>query len=226
MTTMNTDVLQSLGLKGSTAAAATTQDRNSLNQSEFLKLMTAQLATQDPFEPMENGDFLGQMAQFSTVTGIEQLTGSFNMLAQSVNQGQAMQAATLVGKEVMVPATSAQLDAGQGIKGSIGLSAPADAVTIGVYDSSGQLVQTLMPDATGSGMNDFAWDGLTANGTPAPAGTYEFRATATAGGATQPVETFLGGQVQNVTADNVNGGLILAVQGLGMVSFGQVARIG
>ena len=127
-----------------------------MSQSQFLKLMTVQLANQDPFKPMENGDFLGQMAQFSTVTGIEQLSTSFDTLSQSVNQGQAMQAAALVGKQVLAPGTKAQLDAGQGMKGAIGLTAPADRVTVGVYDDKGQLMQTLDLGAQGSGMTDFS----------------------------------------------------------------------
>lgn len=226
MTTISNDVLTSLGLKSQTNTAATAKSRDTLSQSQFLKLMTVQLANQDPFKPMENGDFLGQMAQFSTVSGIEQLSTSFAALSQSVNQGQAMQAAALVGKQVLAPGTKAQLDAGQGMKGAIGLTAPADRVTIGVYDDKGQLMQTLDLGAQKSGMTDFSWDGLMADGKPAPEGVYEFRATVSGGDGSQAAETFLGGQVQSVTADYANGGLILNVLGLGAVKFGDVARIG
>lgn len=226
MTTISNDVLTNLGLKSQVDSAAVAKSRENLTQSQFLKLMTVQLANQDPFKPMENGDFLGQMAQFSTVTGIEQLGQSFQMLSQSVNQGQAMQAAALVGKPVLVPGDKAQLDAGQGMTGAIGLSAPADQVSIGVYDANGQLMQNLDLGPKGSGMADFTWDGLMADGKPAPTGTYEFRAITSSGGAAQATETFLGGQVQSVTADYTNGGLILNVLGLGAVNFGDVARIG
>ena len=225
MAEISSDVLNGLGLT-SYGTQSTTENRDKLGQSDFLKLMTTQLATQDPMKPMENGDFLGQMAQFSTVTGIEALTQQFSALSLSVNQGQALQAAALVGKNVLAPGTTAQLDAGQGMTGAIGLAAPADQLTVGVYDSNGQLMQTLDLGAKGSGMADFTWDGLMSDGKPAPEGVYEFRATASSGGASQAVETFLGGQVQNVTADYTNGGLILNVRGLGEVKLADVARIG
>ena len=147
-------------------------------------------------------------------------------MSLSLNQGQALQAAALVGKNVLAPGTTAQLDAGQGMTGAIGLTAPADQLTVGVYDSNGQLMQTLDLGAKGSGMADFTWDGLMSDGQPAPEGVYEFRANASSGGASQAVETLLSGQVQSVTADNTGGGLILNVRGLGEVTFGDVARIG
>lgn len=225
MAEISSDVLNGLGL---TSYGAQTAKKNSdtLGQSDFLKLMTTQLATQDPMKPMENGDFLGQMAQFSTVTGIEALTEKFGALSLSLNQGQALQAAALVGKEVLSPATKSQLDAGQGMRGAVGLSASATQLTVDVYDATGQLMQTLDLGAQASGMADFTWDGLTSDGQPAPEGVYEFRATASSGDAAAAVETFLGGQVQSVTADYANGGLILNVKGLGGVTFGDVARIG
>ncbi|AFL72466.1 flagellar hook assembly protein FlgD [Thiocystis violascens] len=225
MAEISSDVLSGLGLT-SYGAQTAKESSGTLGQSDFLKLMTTQLATQDPMKPMENGDFLSQMAQFSTVTGIEALTEKFGALSLSLNQGQALQAAALVGKEVLSPATKSQLDAGQGMRGSVGLSASVNQLTVGVYDSTGQLMQTLDLGAQASGMADFTWDGLTSDGQPAPEGIYEFRATASSGDASAAVETFLGGQVQSVTADYASGGLILNVQGLGGVAFGDVARIG
>ena len=82
------------------------RDNDQLGQAEFLELMTAQLRFQDPLQPMENGDFLGQMAQFGTVSGINDLNNTFNSMSSSFQSNQALQASTLVGRRVLVPSQS------------------------------------------------------------------------------------------------------------------------
>ncbi|MBE0509915.1 MAG: flagellar hook assembly protein FlgD, partial [Gammaproteobacteria bacterium] len=74
-----------------------------LGQDEFMTLMLAQMKHQDPMNPMENGDFIAQLAQFRTVTGIDQLNNSFNGFSQTMQSSQALQASSLVGREVLVP---------------------------------------------------------------------------------------------------------------------------
>ena len=53
------------------------QDDGALATEDFLALMTTQLQNQDPLKPLESGDFLGQIASFSTVSGIGELNDSF-----------------------------------------------------------------------------------------------------------------------------------------------------
>ena len=227
MTEVNSDLLNSLGLTayGSQSSTASTQSSGQLQQSDFLKLMTTQLTNQDPMEPMDNGEFLSQMAQFSTVTGIEQLASSFEKLSLSVSQGQALQAATLVGKRVLVPSASAELAAGQGVGGGVDLSAAADNVTVTIGDANGQVVRTIDLGKQGAGLAEFSWDGLTASGTAAPAGTYTFSIDAKINGEHQAQTTLLDGQVSGVSYDSASGGLVLNVAALGDVSFSDVYRI-
>ncbi len=92
------DDLARLGLNREPVA---TEKEGDLGQGDFLKLMVAQFRNQDPFEPMDNGEFLGQLAQFGTVDGIGKLNGAFQALSQSLHTDQALQAANLVGHTVL-----------------------------------------------------------------------------------------------------------------------------
>ena len=94
--------LESLGL----AQKKPRVDKKEMGQEDFLKLMTTQLQNQDPMKPMENGDFLAQIAQFSTVDGIGKLQESFEALSGSLHSNQALQASGLIGRNVMVPSNA------------------------------------------------------------------------------------------------------------------------
>ena len=91
----------------------TNRDQGELGQAEFFDLMVTQLKNQDPFKPMESGEFLGQIAQFSTVDGIGGLQRSFESLAGSLQSSQALQASTMVGRSVALPGDTLRLEAGQ-----------------------------------------------------------------------------------------------------------------
>ena len=99
------NVYAQLGLTA--PAAGENKANDELGQAEFLELMTAQLKYQDPLKPMENGDFLGQMAQFGTVSGINDLNATINTMSASFQSNQALQASTLVGRRVLVAADGA-----------------------------------------------------------------------------------------------------------------------
>ncbi len=68
-------------------------------RKNILELMTEQLQNQDPFKPMENGDFIAQLAQFGTVSGIEDLRTELQNLSGSLFSNQAMQAAGMMGRD-------------------------------------------------------------------------------------------------------------------------------
>lgn len=235
MTALTTDYLSSLGLTGynTTTSASGTSSTNStsgsnneLGQSDFLKLMITQLTNQDPTNPIENKDFASQMAQFSTLTGIQQLTSSFDTLSQTLLQGQTVEAATLVGQDVLVPAGTAELSEGQGASGAVDLTASASQVSVNIQNKSGQLIRTLNLGDQSAGLVEFKWDGLLENGSVAPAGTYSFSVTTQRGGQTEALTTLLDGQVKSVSLDSGTGALMLNVQGLGAVGFSSVKRVG
>lgn len=219
MATFTIENLERLGLKPPSPPAGGERDR--LGQKDFLRLLTTQLTHQDPLRPMDNGEFLGQMAQFSTVSGIEELTRSFAQLAASLTQGQALQAASLVGREVLIPASFGELAAGGAIRGAVELRAPADDVFVEIYDVSGRRVDSVALGAAPAGLHDFAW-----SGNDLPPGVYEFRAFARRGGQVSAVSGFLSTPVESVTLGQGGEGVRLRVQGAGDVGLGDVRRIG
>ena len=94
-------LFEKLGLNKQSDAQKPNSDK--LGQSDFLKLMTTQLQNQDPFAPMDNGDFIAQMAQFSTVTGIQDMNASLGKLVEEFDQARIATASNLLGHSVLVP---------------------------------------------------------------------------------------------------------------------------
>jgi len=224
MNAIDSDVLASLGLTREQAPAERDKDR--LGQGDFLKLMTTQLQNQDPFKPMESGEFLGQLAQFGTVSGIEDLQKSFKSLSQSIYSGQALQAASLVDRQVMVPLDMSVMDPEQGQWGAADLHSASSDLVIGVHDQSGALVRRMSLGPRSAGLTEFRWDGRDESGQIAAPGIYEFRAEAHGAGRVEALEVFLAARVESVSLGNRNGSLALQVQGLGEIDFSKVRRIG
>lgn len=218
------DDLSALGLRTPADLAPARTDNNRLGQEEFLNLMVAQLRNQDPFKPMENGDFIAQMAQFGTVSGIEGLQQSFDNLSGQLVSQQALQAASLVGREVLAPTGVGQLEEGGMLHGQIQLDQPAGEVNVNVYDASGQLVRRLPLGSQGEGSVAFNWDGLKDDGSYAPPGTYLVGAEASYNGEPTAVEAYVAAEVQGVTLSR-NGGLTLDLAGVGPIAFEQVRTI-
>ena len=198
--------------------------RKELGQEQFLELMTAQLQNQDPFKPMESGDFLSQIAQFSTVEGIGDLNDAFTGLSQSLVSNQALQAANLVGREVLAPTGVAALRQGGSLRGSVELPAASGEVVVNVYDQAGQLVRRLDLGSQPAGPVAFQWDGLKNDGQFAPPGTYFISAEAGMDGQFEAVETLLASEVRSVTLSN-SGGLLLDLDGIGSLDFSEVRQI-
>ena len=98
------------GLENLTLKSEPEKSKDDLDQSEFLKLMLTQIKYQDPLKPMEGGEFLSQLAQFGTVSGIAALQSSFDVFASSLQSNQALQASTMVGRTVLVPGNVAALE--------------------------------------------------------------------------------------------------------------------
>ncbi|MBK1716738.1 flagellar hook assembly protein FlgD [Thiocystis violacea] len=234
MAELSTDYLGGLGLSGYGTTSATTgtgsksssANSEDLGQEDFLNLMITQLTNQDPTNPVDNEAFVAQMAQFSTLTGIQELTTSFEGLSKTLLQGQTLEAAALVGKDVLIPSSTAELSEGQGVSGAVDLSATAGQVKVDIYGAGGELVRTLDLGTLSAGLQEFEWDGFLDDGTAAPAGTYEFSVTAQTEGATEALTTLLDGQVKSVSVDSSSGGLMLNVQGMGTIGFSSVQRVG
>ena len=196
--------------------------KKSLGQEDFLKLMTTQLQYQDPFKPMENGEFLGQMAQFSTVSSIQELQTSFAQLAGSLQSSQALQASSLVGRHVLVPSTSGYLGDTEALTGAVEIPA-SGRVSVQVSDASGQVVRRLDLGVQPAGLSTFSWNGVSDLGEELASGTYKITAQLENGSAQQSLDTYAVGRVDSVAVDGSE--LTLDLRGMASVPFAQIRQI-
>ncbi|KAA3627621.1 MAG: flagellar hook assembly protein FlgD [Proteobacteria bacterium] len=222
-TAIESDIFSALGLGA--AQAQPTKANDQLLQEDFLKLMVAQLKNQDPMKPMESGEFLGDIAQFGTVSGIQDLQESFASLNSSVQSSQALQAAALVDRQVLVPMSRGQLESGGAISGAVELPASTSQLTLGVYDSAGALVRQISMGSQPAGLAQFQWDGLADNGTYAQPGLYQVRAETFYNGESTSATTLIEADVRSVTLGSGGRGLTVDLGVLGSVSLAQVRQI-
>ena len=209
----------------SSSSSATSSAMQSLTANDFLTLMTAQLKNQDPLNPTDSTQFLSQLAQLSTVTGISQMNSTMSTLSSSLLSSQALTSSQLVGHSVLTSATSASYGGSQPISGVVQVPAGANSVTVAITDASGAVVRHLAI-GTNTGAQAFSWDGTTDNGSAAPAGNYSVSATAAVGGATQAATTLLYGTVSSVTLGSAGSGVTLNTPELGSVALSSVQQIG
>jgi len=161
-----------------TKSAPTATDTMNEAQDRFLKLLVAQMQNQDPMNPTDNAQVTTQMAQISTVTGIEKLNQTMASLSTAYAASQTMQSASMIGHSVLAEGDTMQLSGGKAIAG-VELAEAADRVEISVYDSGGTLVSTNKLGGRDAGNFAFQWDGKKDDGTTAKDGLYYFAVTAT-----------------------------------------------
>jgi len=187
------------GIASSASGAATaTQKKDQLGQDAFLKLMIAQIKNQDPTKPSDPSAFLGQLAQFSTVSGIQNMQDSISSLSNALRGSQVLNGTTLVGHAVLAAGDTAALGDTGSVFGATTIPAGASDASVLITDSAGQQVARI-PVSIQQGEADFTWDGTNGLGQRVPAGTYHFAAVANVGGSTQQLETQLASYVHSVS---------------------------
>ncbi len=174
----------------------------------FLKLLVAQMQNQDPLNPMDNAQVTSQMAQIQTVTGIEKLNTTVAGLNSQFVQMQALQGASLVGRDVIVPGNQLDIRDGTG-QGGFQLDSAADAVKVEILSASGQVVETMQLGAQSSGLHSFDW----AAGTATNDSGLRFRVTATRGGVSSTATALMRDTVDAVSTSGTGFSLELARSG-------------
>ncbi|MCX7170312.1 MAG: flagellar hook assembly protein FlgD [Proteobacteria bacterium] len=162
----------------------TASDPNAMSATEdrFLKLLVTQLKNQDPLNPMDNAQMTSQMAQISTVSGIEKLNSTLLSLISNSNDAQKIQAATMLGKGVLVPGTGLNQQAANGAAfAGFDLAGPADSATVTINDANGIAVRTINLGGMVAGAQTFQWDGKSDSGTVVADGAYTFKIAAKRG---------------------------------------------
>jgi len=217
---VNNTTFDNLGL----ALKQETSQSKKIGQEQFLELMVAQLKNQDPTKPLQSGEFLGQLAQFGTVNGIQEMQSSLSDLSTSLRSNQALMASGLVGRTVLAPGNVGALTAGSGLSGALDLPASAGDVVLSISDATGQLVQRMSLGPQAAGQLSFNWDGKMANGVTAAPGLYQINAQAISGNDKFAVNTSVMSRVDSVTLGDPKG-MTLNLSGLGPVLLGDVKQI-
>jgi flagellar basal-body rod modification protein FlgD len=151
-------ILKKIGVnnEGDTKKAS----KDTLGQSDFLKLMTTQLQNQDPFAPMENAEFIAQMAQFSTVTGITDMNTTLASMADQLGEFRIATAANLLGSSVMIPGNYARPDETGEIHGMLDLPSASGITNLTFSNTAGDVLHQMELGAQPAGLVGFSWTDL------------------------------------------------------------------
>jgi len=198
-----------------TSSASATQDR-------FMTLLVTQMKNQDPLNPMDNAQVTSQMAQLSTVTGIDKLNATVESLIGSVQTGQSYQASGMIGHNVLVPGNKIS---STGTGGYLGVDLPigADKLTVTIKDSAGSTIRTISLGAQSTGTATVNWDGFADNGSVAKTGSYSYDVAATTAGQSVAASALNYAQVMSVS--NSSSGIKLNLSNLASVSTSDVKEI-
>jgi flagellar basal-body rod modification protein FlgD len=223
MTTVSNNGVPSSLLTTMNASKASAASEVSATQDRFMTLLVAQMKNQDPLNPLDNAQVTSQMAQLSTVTGVEKLNATVQALQESFHASQSLAAVSMIGRGVFVPGNDIALQEGKALFG-VEMMESADEVTVEILDISGKAVRTINLGSQSAGNLPLAWDGKTDSGETAKDGSYAFRVTAVRGGEKVEAATALSfGEVASVS--NNPQGTKLHVAGIGAVKLSDVREV-
>jgi flagellar basal-body rod modification protein FlgD len=191
-------------------------------QTRFLTLLTAQMKNQDPLSPLDNAAVTSQLAQLSTVTGVNKLNETLGSLKTGLDANAGIQAAGLIGKTVLAPSDVVQVGTGA-VQFGVQPSGAAESVRVSLLDSNGALLQTLDLGASDGSVIQAQWDGKLADGTSAPPGTYTMKVSASTGGVAVDAAGLTYSKVESVAF--APSGALLRLADNRNVTVGQVSSI-
>ena len=192
------------GLNAATAASSAGNTSGVDSEQRFLKLLVTQLNNQDPLNPMENAELTSQLAQMSTVSGIERLNTALSGLVNQTGANQVLQAASLIGYNVLSPGNAigtTEPKAGEepaAVPFAVQLPGTAGNVEVKIVNAAGNTVRTLSLGSMTEGVNAVSWDGKADDGTVAPAGSYSFTVSASNNGTAVEATSLVFSQVAAV----------------------------
>lgn len=205
-------------------ASAPKAAASQVSQDDFLKMMVTQLQNQDPLHPMSNGEFLTQIAQFTSASGIDQLQSAFQQFQTSMQTSHALQAASLVGRQVVAQSDRGYLPADGEMEAIVHLPAAVGNLTVAVLDGAGQLVRKVELGEQPAGDTAFHWDGKDTQGKPMPVGAYQLQAQSEMDGQAVSMQVRAAATVESVTL-GAGQDLQLNLEGLGAVSLDAVTQV-
>lgn len=202
--------LNSLGSSAGTTAAVQPR-RNQLQElgsDQFIALMVAQMKNQDPMKPTDPSEFLGQLAQFSTVSGVRAMQDSMGDMVTAMRSSQMLSGTQLVGRDVLASGDQLNYDGLGMVQGAADIPRGVQSAEVVIKDSAGVVIRQL-PMSSAAGLNGFTWDGRSDAGEAVPSGRYSIEIIARSAGRAESVAPLLQGRVNSITLDSAAGGLIL-----------------
>jgi flagellar basal-body rod modification protein FlgD len=210
------------------AANAANAKKTELGQDDFLQLMITQLKNQDPFKPLDPSQYVGQLAQFSSVSGLKEMNTSLTGLTASLRGNQVLDGAAMIGRTVVAAGSQVYLPAASddrtGIAGAIDVPKGTSALQLVVKDASGATIKTEALNIT-PGMRGFTWDGTNDAGTAVKGGAYKVEILANVAGKNQSLTTSIAAGVSSVALDPATGALLLDTDSLGEIPMSDVERV-
>tara|TARA_B100000287_G_scaffold35145_1_gene32419 strand:- start:75 stop:770 length:696 start_codon:yes stop_codon:yes gene_type:complete len=215
-------ILNKLGINSSEKSNMP-KAKDQLGQEDFLKLMTTQLQNQDPFAPMENGEFIAQMAQFSTVTGITSMDESLKNVAAKLGETRIATAANMLGHSVLVPGKIARADDDGSVNGVIDLPSAATNVNVVFKSQNGEILDTINLGNQSSGLVGFAWHGAPKDMIESDEPIF-VEAYANSGKGMEGVSSSIFAEVLSSSAGDGDSGVMLDVRDYGTISANEVIK--
>jgi flagellar basal-body rod modification protein FlgD len=204
--------------------APVTSAAGAMNQNDFLRLMTTQLTTQDPFNPVDNTQMVAQMAQFSQVAGIAQMNQSLQTIAASLGGSRLSDAASWIGHSMLVTSDIATPLRDGSYAGQFTLTAPADQVNVNFVDGNGAVVHSETLGAQAAGDMSFTWDGKNEAGETVANGPLRLVVTATHNGQSSNAATATWTAIGGIQSPS-SGGESRLVTGLGLLAPSAAIRL-
>jgi flagellar basal-body rod modification protein FlgD len=198
-----------------------------LSQEDFFSLLTEQLANQDPTKPVDNDQMVAQMTSFTMADGIEQLNTQFTDFATSMTSSQALQASSLIGQQVLLPANVGHISQqGDGISGVVINEGTTRELEITFENQTGEVLKVISAGTQEAGNVEFNWDGTDIRGNQLPPGDYVVKAQGKVNGEEETLVTAINRHVDSVSLAGSNKGIILNLDGDISVTLDEVLQIG
>ena len=223
------------GTGSATSASSTTNSQSAVQSAlnitpaDFLQLISTQLQDQNPMQPTDPTQFLGQLEQMSEVSSMQNMETSLNDLQTSLQSTQMANGASLLGQTVLAPSKVGTLDSSGGsgggsITGALSIPSGGTNATITITNSTGLVVDTMSVTPATSGLTNFTWNGTNSAGAAQPAGQYTITAQATDGASTVALTPLVAAKVTSVTVDSSTQGLDINTEN-GSVALSSVVSI-
>lgn len=201
-----------------------TGSKQDMGKNEFMELMIAQLNNQNPLEPQENGEFIADLAQFSSLEEMQNLSGTVGDVVGEFRSTQALQASAMVGRSVLAPSDQGMLGVEGGMSGVVNVPSSSSSVRVDILNRSGERVTQLELGESQAGQVPFAWDGNNSRGEKMPPGAYRVVAEGSYPEGTEQLGTLVSANVDSVSLGGRDG-ITLNLAGMGSIALSNVQQI-